>query len=76
MNRVSRLLAFALLVSGVFARDVPDNVRSFYNRIKNGKCTDGVVLKDGFYSQFPGPKSSSSSAPAQGAPIICGKKSD
>lgn len=57
MNRISCILAVTLFVYGVLARDVPDNVRSFYNRIKSGKCTDGVVLKDGFYSQFPGPKS-------------------
>lgn len=57
MNFIFGLLAIVFLVHSVSTRDVPDNVRSFYNRIKSGKCTDGVVLKDGFYSQYPGPKS-------------------
>lgn len=48
-----------LLAGSTVARDVPANVRAFYNRIKNGKCTGGNVLKEPFYSQYPGSKSTS-----------------
>jgi hypothetical protein len=43
----------ALAVSAV-GRDVPENVRSFYHRIKNGRCNGGTVLQDGFYSSDDG----------------------
>jgi hypothetical protein len=53
MKIVFSLLAFAI---AVLARDVPDNVKSFISRVRSGKCTGGTVLKDGFYSQYPGAK--------------------
>lgn len=50
-------IAMAMMATGALSRDVPDNVRDFYNKIKSGKCTGGKILKDGFYSQDGGPKS-------------------
>lgn len=51
------LLVLLSFVTSGSTRDIPENVKSFYSRIKQGKCTDGVILKDGFYSEYPGPKS-------------------
>ena len=53
MKIIFTLLVFVIAAS---ARDVPDNVRSFINRVKSGKCTGGKVLKDGFYANYPGSK--------------------
>lgn len=53
MKAVIPLLALA---AAALARDVPEHVRSFVNRVKSGKCTGGTVLKDGFYSKYPGSK--------------------
>jgi hypothetical protein len=47
-------ITVAALTVGVFGRDVPGNVRSFYDRIKDGKCNGGTVLQDGFYSSDDG----------------------
>jgi hypothetical protein len=43
-------ITIAALAIGAFGRDVPRNVRSFYDRIKDGKYSGGTVLQDGFYS--------------------------
>lgn len=42
-------LALALAAQGIVARDVPSNVRSFYNRVKSGGCTGSDLLKSGFH---------------------------
>ena len=52
-----KLLLPFVFASAVLARDVPANVQSFINRVKSGKCTGGKILKDGFYSEYPGQKS-------------------
>jgi hypothetical protein len=49
-------ITIAALAIGAFGRDVPGNVRSFYDRIKNGKCNGGTVLQDDFYSSDDGSK--------------------
>jgi hypothetical protein len=52
-------LAAAMLISSALARDVPGNVRSFYNRVLNGKCSGGHALQDGFYDKDDGSQSQS-----------------
>lgn len=52
-------LAVTLLATGALGRDVPNNVRSLYDRVQSGKCTGGTVLQDGFYSKAGGSKSTS-----------------
>ncbi|KAI1422273.1 chitosanase [Xylaria sp. FL1777] len=49
MVQPSTLLALAALAGVSTARDVPDNVRNLYNKIKHqGQCSN--VLKGGFYA--------------------------
>lgn len=50
-------LALAMMATSALSRDVPQNVRNFYNKISSGQCTGGQVLQDGFYSQDGGPQS-------------------
>lgn len=59
MMRYALLAFLACLPGTVWARDVPANVKSFYDRITDGKCTGGKILKDGFYDEIPGSKSMS-----------------
>lgn len=59
MRSFSIIFGVVGLVSVALARDVPNNVRDFYKRVKNGKCTGGKVLQDDFYSKQNGPKSES-----------------
>jgi hypothetical protein len=47
-------ITFTALAIGAFGRDVPGNLRSFYDRIEDGKCNGGTVLQDGFYSSDDG----------------------
>jgi hypothetical protein len=56
MTMTSFRITVAALAIGAFGRDVPGNVRSFYDRIKDGKCNGGTVLQDGFYSSDYGPQ--------------------
>lgn len=56
MKVLSIVLAAVIFVNGIWAREVPSNVRSFIGRIKDGKCTGGKILKDGFYSRSDGSK--------------------
>lgn len=51
------ILLVAFTVTNALAYDIPSNVKAFANRIKDGKCKGGKVLKDGFYSEDGGPKS-------------------
>lgn len=59
MTRYAFLAILACLPGAVWTRDVPSNVKSFYDRITHGKCTGGKILKDGFYDEIPGSKSMS-----------------
>ena len=52
-----RLITLIIFATAILARDVPNNVRAWIDRVKSGKCTGGTVLQDGFYSEFPGSKS-------------------
>ncbi|CZT20497.1 related to chitosanase precursor [Ramularia collo-cygni] len=56
MKATTASLAIAMMATGALSRDVPQNIRNFYNKIHSGKCTGGHVLQDGFYSQDGGPK--------------------
>lgn len=47
----------AMAVAAASAYEIPRNVQAFHNRIKDGKCAGGKVLKDGFYSEDGGAKS-------------------
>ncbi|KAK3648346.1 hypothetical protein LTR56_007463 [Elasticomyces elasticus] len=49
------VVAACILLSNALARDVPLNVRAFYNRIQTAQCTGPDLLKSGFYSQDDGP---------------------
>lgn len=57
MRTIHNFPVWAVLASVGLGRDVPSNVRSFYGRITNGKCTGGTILRDGFYSTEDGPNS-------------------
>jgi hypothetical protein len=52
-----KLIIPIVFATAILARDVPDNVKSFIDRVKSGKCTGGKILQEGFYSEFPGSKS-------------------
>jgi hypothetical protein len=52
-----RGLLLAAFMSLAACRDIPSNVQSFYDRIKQGKCAGGTILKEPFYANYPGSKS-------------------
>ena len=56
MKTTTTYLALAALAAQALGRDIPSNVQSFANRIRNGKCTGGKVLQDGFYDIDGGSK--------------------
>lgn len=57
MLSVLSLVSFLLMALNAVAYKIRDNVQAFADRIKDGKCTGGEVLKSGFYSEGGGPKS-------------------
>lgn len=54
MKAERSILVAALLILGVAARDVPANVRSFYNSTKTGRCTGSDKLQGGFFDEEGG----------------------
>ncbi|KAK3724059.1 hypothetical protein LTR37_001181 [Vermiconidia calcicola] len=54
--RSTLILALAVFTGAVVARNLPENVRAFYHKVNNGKCAGGAVMKDQFYSNYPGSK--------------------
>ena len=57
MQFLQVLTTLAWVVSGITAREIPSNLRTFYDRIKDGKCVDGYAVQSGFQSTLDGPKS-------------------
>ena len=49
--RLSVTLVTAVLAAqGITARNVPSNVRAFYDRVKPGRCTGSDKLQGGFHN--------------------------
>ena len=47
--KITLVILATFLAQQTVARDVPPNVRSFYNRVKGGRCEAPDKLQGGFY---------------------------
>lgn len=60
MNGIAPLLGVLLVALSaieISAYEIPANVQAFADRIRNGQCTGGKILKKGFFSETPDDKS-------------------
>ena len=53
---LSRLSPILILIPGILSRQVPPNLRTFYNNVKSGRCSSSNLLQGGFQDEEDGPK--------------------
>lgn len=53
---LSRFSPILILIPGILSRQVPPNLRAFYDSVKSGRCNGSNLLQGGFQDEEDGPK--------------------
>ena len=60
---LSILSPILILTPGILSRQLPPNLRAFYDSVKSGRCSGSNLLQGGFQDEEDGPKGTHESVP-------------